>query len=140
MVPSSVPTRNDVGSEVGKDIQVGLRSSVLLGGGETSSTNSCGWLSISTAQPQTTPSVEQEMMLLAFWVPTRDIEYTGCEWPPAEAPVRGVFCTGRGDLERVSHSRTWPLYEPPRMREGWNGENLAVSISEVLWKVYSGRE
>lgn len=109
MVPSSVPTRKDVGSEEGNDMQVGLRSSVLLGGGAVSSTNSCGWLSISTAQPQTTPSVEQDMMLFAFWVPTRDIEYTGWVWPPAEAPVRGVFCTGRGDLERMSQSRTWPL-------------------------------
>lgn len=37
MVPSSVPTRNDVGSETGNDMHVGLRSSVLLGGGVTSS-------------------------------------------------------------------------------------------------------
>ena len=36
-MPSSVPTKNDVGSEVGKLMQVGLRSSVLLGGGVISS-------------------------------------------------------------------------------------------------------
>lgn len=95
---------------------------------------------MSTVQPQTTPSVEHEMMLLAFWVPTRDIEYTGWVWPPVEAPVRDVFWTGRGVLERVSQRRTCPLYEPPIMRDGWNGENLAVSMSDVLWKVYSGRE
>lgn len=70
MVPSSVPTRKEVGSEDGNDIQVGLRSSVLLGGGAVSSVYSCGWLSMSTVQPQTTPSVEQDIMLLAFWVPT----------------------------------------------------------------------
>ena len=64
---------------------------------------------MSTAQPQTTPSVEHEMMLFAFWVPTRDIEYTGWVWPPDEAPVRGVFWTGRGVLERVSQRRTCPL-------------------------------
>ena len=60
--------------------------------------------------------------------------------PPVEAPVSGVFCTGRGVLERVSQRRTCPLYEPPTTREGWNGENFAVRMSEVLWKVYSGRE
>lgn len=70
MVPSSVPTRNEVGSEDGKDIQVGLRSSVLLGGGAVSSVYSWVWLSMSTVQPQTTPSVEQDIILLAFWVPT----------------------------------------------------------------------
>ncbi len=37
MVPSSVPTRKDVGSDKGKDMHVGLRSSVLLGGGVVSS-------------------------------------------------------------------------------------------------------
>ena len=36
-MPSSVPTRKDVGSEMGKDMHVGLRSSVLLGGGVVSS-------------------------------------------------------------------------------------------------------
>lgn len=74
MVPSSVPTRKEVGSEGGKDMQVGLKSSVLLGGGVVNSRYSWGKLSMSTVQPQTTPSVEHEMMLLAFWVPTSDIE------------------------------------------------------------------
>lgn len=60
------------------------------------------------------------------------MEYTGCVWPPVDVPARGVFCTGRDDLERVSHKRTCPLYEPPIIREGWNGENLAVRMSEVL--------
>jgi len=53
-------------------------------------------------------------------------------WPPVEAPVRGVFWTGKGVLERVSQSRTCPLYEPPMMRDGWKGENFAVNMSEVL--------
>ena len=74
MVPSSVPTRKDVGSDIGNDMHVGLRSSVLLGGGAVSSRYSWGRLSMSTVQPHTTPSVEQEMILLAFCVPTRDIE------------------------------------------------------------------
>lgn len=72
MVPSSVPTRNEVGSADGKDIHVGLRSSVLLGGGAVSSRYSWGWESISTVQPQTTPSVEHEIILFAFWVPTTE--------------------------------------------------------------------
>lgn len=74
MVPSSVPTRKEVGSDVGNDMHVGLRSSVLLGGGVASSRYSWGKLSMSTVQPQTIPSVEHEMMLLAFWVPTSEIE------------------------------------------------------------------
>ena len=73
MVPSSVPTRKDVGSEEGKDMQVGLRSSCLFGGGARSSRYSCGWLSMSTVQPHTTPSVETEMMLFAFWVPMTEM-------------------------------------------------------------------
>ena len=28
---------------------------------------------------------------------------------PVEEPVKGVFCTGKGDLERVSQIKTWPL-------------------------------
>jgi len=55
-------------------MHVGLRSSVLLGGGVVSSRYSWGSVSMSVVQPQTTPSVEQEMMLLAFWVPTREME------------------------------------------------------------------
>ena len=74
MVPSSVPTRKEVGSDDGNDMHVGLRSSILDGGGVVSSMCSWGRLSMSTVQPQTTPSVEQEMMLFAFWVPTSDIE------------------------------------------------------------------
>lgn len=76
-MPSSVPTMKEVGSDDGNDMHVGLRSSVLLGGGVVSSRYSWGKLSMSTVQPQTTPSVEQEMILFAFWVPTSDIEYIG---------------------------------------------------------------
>lgn len=65
-----MPTRKDVGSEGGKAMHVGLRSSVLEGGGVYKSRYSWGCESMSTVQPQTTPSVEQEMMLFAFWVPT----------------------------------------------------------------------
>lgn len=72
MVPSSVPTTNDVGSDAGNAIHVGDRSSVFrdVGGGVRSSRYSLGWESMSVDQVQTTPSVEQEMMLWAFWVPT----------------------------------------------------------------------
>ncbi len=69
-----MPTRKEVGSEGGKDMQVGLRSSVLLGGGVVSSRYSWGKLSMSRVQPQTIPSVEAEMILLAFCVPTSEIE------------------------------------------------------------------
>lgn len=55
-------------------MQVGAMSSVLEGGGEESSRNSWGCESMSTVQPHTTPSVEQEMMLFAFWVPTMSRE------------------------------------------------------------------
>lgn len=55
-------------------MHVGLRSSVLLGGGVVNSRYSWGRVSMSVVQPQTTPSVEQEMILLAFCVPTNDIE------------------------------------------------------------------
>lgn len=65
-MPSSVPTRKDVGSDSGKDMQMGARSSVLAGGGEVNSRYSWGTVSMSVVQPQTTPSVEHEMMLLAF--------------------------------------------------------------------------
>jgi len=105
MDPSSVPTRKYVGSEWGKAIHVGLRSSVLEGGGATNSNNSWGCASISTVQPQTTPSVELLKMLFAFWVPTTEIEYTGWVWPE---PVKGVFSTGC-DLALVSQRSTWPL-------------------------------
>lgn len=74
MVPSSVPTRKEVGSDMGKDMQVGLRSSVFAGGGVMSSRYSLGTVIMSVVQPQTTPSVEHDMMLFAFWVPTRDKE------------------------------------------------------------------
>lgn len=73
MVPSSVPTRKEVGSAEGNDRHVGLRSSVLRGGGVMSSRYSWGWESMPTDQPQTTPSVEQEMILFAFWVPTMEM-------------------------------------------------------------------
>lgn len=66
MVPSSVPTRKEVGSAGGKAMQRGDKSSVLLGGGAVSDRYSWGWESISAVQPQTTPSVEQDMMLFAF--------------------------------------------------------------------------
>ena len=49
------------------------------------------------------------MMLLAFWVPTMEMEYTGCVWPPDTEPVKGDFWTGSGDFDRVSQSRTCPL-------------------------------
>jgi hypothetical protein len=67
-----VPARKYVGSEAGKEIQVGATSSVLkaLGFGALSSRNSCGCVSMSGDQAQTTPSVLTEITLLAFWVPT----------------------------------------------------------------------
>lgn len=33
-----------------------------------------------------------------------------------------------------------PEYEPATMRLGWNGENLAVKMSEVEWNVNSGED
>lgn len=59
-----------VGSDCGKDMVVGAISSVLDGGMDVSSRYSCGWESISTVQPQTTPSVDAVKMLCAFCVPT----------------------------------------------------------------------
>ena len=70
MVPSSVPIKKLVGSANGNAMHVGDKSSNFDGGGVTSSSDSCGWVSMSAVQPQTTPSVEQEMMLFAFCVPT----------------------------------------------------------------------
>ena len=55
-------------------MQVGAISSVLLGAGVASSRYSWGWASMSTVHVQTTPSVEQEMMLLALGVPTMSSE------------------------------------------------------------------
>lgn len=63
-----------MGSEWGNAMQVGLRSSVLEGGGVISSRSSCGCANMSTVQPQTTPSVEQLRMLFAFWVPITETE------------------------------------------------------------------
>ena len=40
----------------------------------------------------------------------------------------------------MSQRRTWPEYVPPKMREGWNGENLETRMSEGAWNTYSGRE
>jgi hypothetical protein len=67
----------NVGSDCGNDMVVGARSSVLDGGGVVNSRYSWGWESISTVQPQTTPSVEEVRMLCAFWVPMIEILYTG---------------------------------------------------------------
>lgn len=69
-MPSSVPTKKLVGSAKGKAMHVGDKSSNFDGGGVMSSRDSCGWVSISAVHPQTTPSVEQEIILFAFWVPT----------------------------------------------------------------------
>lgn len=129
-----------VGSDWGNDMVVGARSSVLDGGGVESSRYSWGWESMSTVHPQTTPSVDAVKILCAFWVPMIEMLYTGCVCPE---PVRGVFCTGAPPPardDRVSQSKTCPEYDPPTMRLGWNGENLAVKISEVEWNTYSGRE
>ena len=73
IVPSSVPTRKEVGSVAGKDIHVGAKSSNFIGDklcGWVNSRDSCGAVNMSVVHPQTTPSVEQDMMLFAFWVPT----------------------------------------------------------------------
>ena len=80
-MPSSVPTRKNVGSAAGKDMVVGARSSVLAGGGVASSRYSCGWVSMSIDQEQTMPSVEAVIMLCAFVVPTIFRLYTGWAWP-----------------------------------------------------------
>lgn len=55
-------------------MQVGAISSVFEGGGDVNSRSSWGWESMSTVHPQTTPSVEQLMILFAFCVPTTEIE------------------------------------------------------------------
>ena len=72
MEPCSVPARKYVGSDAGKEIHVGATSSVLYadGFGECSSRYSCGVVSISVDQAQTTPSVLTLITELAFWVPT----------------------------------------------------------------------
>ena len=85
-----------------------------------------GCASMSTSQLHTMPSVLLVIRLCAFWVPTICIAYTGCVCPAAE---RGVFRTGRC-LERVSHSRIWPEYVPPKIRFEWKGENVTERTSD----------
>ena len=74
MMPSSVPTRKEVGSSAGKAMQVGERSSGLEGAGGAKLRCSWGWVSMSTVQVQRVPSVEQEMILWAFWEPVIERE------------------------------------------------------------------
>jgi hypothetical protein len=106
IVPSSVPVRKYVGSDVGKARHCGATSSDLEGGGACSSNLSWGCASISIDQVHNTPSVLQLMILLAFCVPTISRLYIGWVCP---SPVRGVFWTGLGELFLVSQSKTCPL-------------------------------
>ena len=81
---------------------------------------------MSASQLHTSPSVLLEMRLLAFCVPTIFIAYIGYVCPAADS---GVFNTGRC-FARVSHSRTCPEYDPPKMRVGWKGEKVTESTSD----------
>jgi hypothetical protein len=90
---------------------------------------------MSTSQEHTVPSVELVMRLCAFCVPTICIAYTGCVCPAAES---GVLSTGRC-FARVSQSRIWPEYVPPKTRLAWNGEHATDSTSDCEWKTNSGR-
>ena len=81
---------------------------------------------MSANQLHTNPSVLLETRLFAFCVPTIFMPYIGYVWPAADS---GVFKTGRC-LARVSHKRTWPEYEPPKISVGWKGEKVTERTSD----------
>ena len=100
-----MPHQNVAVSPSGNPSDVIETSSVLLCAGWTSSSVSCGRASMSSDHAHTTPSVEAETSELAFWVPSKAREYTGCVWPEVES---GVFSTAFACRDRVSHRRIWP--------------------------------